>query len=120
MKNKTTSITISVLLVMSLLALLDPFMYWMPTMYTRVSLLITTILLVIWTGLVMYEQTTDERDVVHRMNAGRVAYLSGVATLTIALLVQSMGYVIDPWIAITLLVMVIAKISARFYSEHNQ
>lgn len=120
MKNNTTSIIISILLVASLLALVDPFMYWMPEKFSMLPLLIATVLLVLWSGFVMKEKTEDERDAVNRMLAGRIAYLSGIFTLTIALLVQGVSYAVDPWIAITLVVMVVAKLAARFWADENQ
>ena len=66
---------------------------------------------------VMYERWSEEREVFHKMHAGRVAYLSGIAVLTVALVVQGFAHAIDPWISAALGAMVISKLVARFYSE---
>lgn len=118
MKNKIL-IVIPVLLIISLLALVDPFMYWMPSMPTNILLLFITVLLCVWSGFIIYEKTEDEREMQHRMYAGRVAYFSGILILTIALLVQGLTESVDPWIAFALLGMVISKVLARLYIEHH-
>jgi hypothetical protein len=105
-----------VLLVM-LGALTDPFMYWMPTMPEMTVLLISTALLLGWMGFVAREKAVDEREAEHRMFAGRVAYLSGLALLTIALVMQGFAHTIDPWVPIALAGMVVSKLAARWYAD---
>ncbi len=92
-------------------------MLWMPPMATMAVLLGVVVLLCVWAGFVMYEQADDERDAFHRMHAGRAAYLSGVTVLTIGLLIQGFAHAIDPWVAGALGVMVVAKFSARLYTD---
>jgi hypothetical protein len=84
------------------------------------ALLGAAVVACVWVGFVMYEQAHDEREALHKMHAGRIAYLSGIAVLTVALMVQGFAHDIDPWISIALGVMVIAKLGARFYSEEYQ
>jgi hypothetical protein len=120
MKNKTTHISIAVLLILCLTLLSDPFMLWMPIGAQMAALLGAAVLLAIWAGFVMYERAPDEREAVHRMNAGRMAYLSGIVLLTIALVTQGLAHDIDPWISVTLGTMVLVKLLSRFYSERFQ
>ena len=111
---------IAVILVVVLILLTDPFMNIMPPMAAMGALLCAAILLVMWSGFVMYESAADEREAMHRMNAGRVAYLSGVAVLTVALIVQGLSHQSDPWIAGALAIMVLSKLAARiFYDSHG-
>lgn len=117
MVNKTIQISIAVVLAIFLLLLTDPFMLWMPPMAGMIVLLCSTILLCIWAGFVMHEHVHDEREIIHRMYAGRTAYLSGIAVLTIALIVQGFSHHIDPWVALTLGVMVIVKLITHLYSD---
>lgn len=84
------------------------------------ALLGATVLLAIWAGFVMYERAPDEREAIHRMNAGRIAYLSGIVLLTVALVTQGLAHEIDPWISLTLGTMVLVKLISRFYSERFQ
>ena len=120
MKNKTIQISIAILLIVCLTLLSDPFMLWMPMGAQMAALLGAAVLLAIWTGFVMYERAPDEREAVHRMNAGRMAYLSGIVLLTIALVTQGLAHDIDPWISVTLGTMVLVKLLSRFYSERFQ
>lgn len=112
---------LAVALSVLLLLLTDPFMLWMPSMFAMTVLVIAIIGLGIWTGFVMKEQARDEREAIHRMHSGRVAYLAGFFVLTAALLVQGfVAHHVDPWIAGTLWVMVISKLIARWYFEKYQ
>lgn len=117
MKNNMTQLSIALALVLCLGLLIDPFMLWMPDMMEMTLLLCTTVLLCIWIGFVMREKARDERELMHRMHAGRIAYLSGVGVLTLALVVQGLAHTLDPWIAVALSVMVLAKLGAHFYAD---
>ncbi len=119
MKNKAFHIFVAIVLVV-LLALLSDLTPWMPPMAAMMALLAVAVLLAVFAGLVLHENGGDEREVIHRMNAGRVAYLSGIGTLTLALIVQGLAHTIDPWILVALGVMVLAKIGSRFYSDRYQ
>ena len=117
MKNNLFHIVTAGILVLFLVLLVDPFMLWMPPMAAMGVLLSTAVLLCIWAGFIMYEKVADERESLHRMHAGRFAYLAGIAILTLALVVQGFSHHIDPWIALTLGVMVIVKLGARMFTE---
>ena len=120
MANKLLSIGTAVILVGLLTLLSDPFMLWMPDFAQMLALLSAAVLACVWAGFVMYERASDERDALHRMNAGRMAYLSGIAVLTIALVMQGFAHDIDPWISAALGVMVLVKLGFRFYSDTYQ
>lgn len=120
MVNKILSVGTAVVLVGLLALLSDPFMVWMPMGVQLFVLLGAAALACVWVGFVMYEKAHDEREALHKMHAGRIAYLSGIAVLTMALIVQGLAHTIDPWISVTLGVMVISKLVARFYSERYQ
>ena len=120
MANKIFHIGIAVVLVGLLVLLNDPFMLWMPAPAQMAALLGVAVMVCVWAGFVMYERTHDERDAIHRMNAGRMAYLSGVAVLTGALVVQGFVHDIDPWISIALGVMVLVKLGSRLYFDKYQ
>lgn len=119
MKNNLFHILTAVALVVLLFLQTDPLMYWMPSMAVMPALLVATLLACVWAGFVMNETATDEREAMHRMNAGRIAYLAGIAVLTVALFWQGMHHASDPWIAIALATMVIVKLGARLFYESN-
>ncbi|MFM2374442.1 MAG: hypothetical protein RLZZ234_437 [Candidatus Parcubacteria bacterium] len=104
-------------LVFVLLALGDFLPFWMPNMNEMIWLTIAALLLVVWAGFVMLENGGDERELAHRMNAGRVAYLAGLGVLTLGLVVQGFAHAIDPWLLYALGAMVVSKLVARMYSE---
>jgi len=120
MTNKLYYILTAFILVALLVLLSDPFMLWMPAPLQMAALLGIVVLAIVWAGFVMYEKSHDEREVTHKMQAGRIAYLSGIGVLTLALIFQGFAHNIDPWISTALGVMVISKLLARFYSERYQ
>lgn len=92
-------------------------MIWMPMGIQMAVLLTATVLVGVWVALIMNEKTNDEREFLHKLKASRIAYLSGIVVLTLALIFQGLGHKIDPWISTTLLVMVLSKLATRIYSE---
>ena len=114
--NLLTLITAGVLLPL-LVLLSDPFMLWMPAGAQMAALLLATVLVCLWAGFVLHERPADEREALHAMQAGRIAYLSGIAVLTLALLVQGFAHTLDPWVLSALGVMVVAKLVARLYID---
>jgi hypothetical protein len=110
---------VALAIIFFLLALGDFLPFWMPNMNEMLVLLIVTLLMLTWSGFVMYEKAFDEREVMLRMHAGRIAYLSGIGVLLIALIVQGLNHTIDPWIMLALAVMVISKLGARLYLDRE-
>ena len=118
MASKLFHIGVTIILVILLGLLSDSFMFWMPEKAQMLILLVVAVLVCIWTGFVMYEEAKDEREIVHKMEAGRIAYLSGITTLVVALIIQGFNHSIDPWITAVLGVMIVSKLIARLYYEH--
>jgi len=117
MNKSYVHIAIGSLLIFLLVVLADLVPFWMPMMGEMLALLIVTVLMLVWVGFVMQEKAQDEREVILKMKSGRMAYLSGLAVLMIALIVQGFAHDIDPWIAGALAVMVAAKLFSRIYLE---
>lgn len=117
MNKNYIHIIVGLVLAFFLLTLADLVPFWMPMMGEMIALLIVSILMLTWVGFVMKEVAHDEREVLLKMKSGRVAYLSGLGALMLALIVQGFAHNIDPWIAISLAVMVIAKLLTRSYIE---
>jgi len=119
MKHNTLQIVVALVIIFFLLALGDFLPFWMPNMNEMLALLSVTLCMLVWSGFVMYEKAIDEREVMLRMHAGRVAYLSGIGVLLLALIVQGFNHAIDPWIMLALAVMVISKLGARLYLDRE-
>lgn len=117
MKNNLNVEIISalVLIVLTLL-LLNPFDFLMPDMLLMAVLTFTLVTFAAFATFVLRESTGDEREIFHRMLAGRVAFLTGSAVLTIGIVFQAISHAVDAWLVITLLVMVLSKLMVRVYS----
>lgn len=111
---------VAFVLVALLVLLGNPFMFWMPSMLATAVLLSTAVLALIYAGFVLKETSRDEREMLHRMFAGRAAYLTGISVLTLALLYEGLTRGIDPWIPATLACMVIAKVVAHAFAERTK
>lgn len=117
MNKKLLQSTIVVLVTFFLFTLADLVPFWMPKMGEMMVLLMVTILLLAWAGFVMFENAVDEREEQLKFQSGRIAYLAGIGTLLIALVVQGFAHAIDPWIPVVLTVMVLAKFCTHHFLE---
>ncbi len=79
-----------------LLALADFIPFWMPMMGEMVALVMVTVLLLVWAGLIVSETASDEREVHIKSQSGRVAYVAGMLVLILALTIQGLAHTIDP------------------------
>jgi len=102
-----------------LLALADFIPFWMPMMGEMIALMMVTVLLLIWAGLIVSESANDEREVYIKSQSGRVAYVAGLLVLILALVVQGLAHAIDPWIPVALAVMVSTKLLTRLYLDRQ-
>ena len=112
-----TGIALVVIFFLVVLADLVPF--WMPMMGEMVVLLIVTVCLLVWVAFIFAERAADEREVVLVMKSGRVAYVAGLLVLLLALILQVFSHAVDPWVPITLAVMVGSKVISRLYFERS-
>ena len=112
---------VAIILILLLVLIGNPFMFWMPSMMLTMILVVVAALIFVWAGFVLTEKAHDEREEWHRTHSGRAAYLSAAAILTVALIYQGFtetaAHPIDLWIPATLAVMVIVKLFARFYAD---
>lgn len=63
------------------------------------------------------EQSSDERETIHILKAGRISYLVGVGALIVGIILQALKHEIDPWLVIALSAMVFSKLLSRIYSH---
>ncbi len=119
MKNNLKETVVSFLLVATAIFLLNPFDFWMPDMMVASVLALILVLFGIFASFILREKNEDERDEQHRSLAGRNAFLVGASCLILGITVQGFYHVIDPWLVITLILMVLTKISTRIWSDRN-
>ncbi len=120
MKNRTLSEVLIPLLLIALLALfLNPFSWYMPSMLVMSALCLLVLLFFIFGVFIWKEKAVDEREQIHKMLAGRIAFLVGSAVLIIGICVQEYQKNLDPWLVYTLAAMVLAKLITFLYGRHR-
>lgn len=119
MKNNLSETIITILLVVVAILLLNPFHFWMPDMVVMGMLACALVLLGTLASFLLREKIIDERDVVHRTLAGRNAFLAGVSVLMLGIIIQGYTHSVDPWLVVTLVVMVVIKIITRIWADRN-
>lgn len=82
----------------------------MPTAIEMILLLIVTVLLAGFLLLFWRENPADEREVENQTASARWAYIVGSLVLVVALVWQSFQHDVDPFIPLTLLVMIATKL----------
>ncbi len=114
--NHTPEIISAAILAIVAILLVNPFHFWMPTMAHMAIMAAVVVAFGAFTVFVLREDAGDERDVEHRMFAGRVAFFSGASMLIVGIVVQGLKDTLDPWLVVALLAMVVGKVAARMYS----
>jgi hypothetical protein len=76
-------------------------------------------LFAVFASFILRESIADERDALHRTLAGRNAFLAGAGVLTLAIVMQGYTHSVDPWLVVTLVVMIMVKILTRIWSDKN-
>lgn len=118
--NSLKEVGISVLLVVVAFFVLNPFDFWMPTMAHMVMLALLLVVFAVFSIFLYREKPGDERDVLHTLNSGRVAFMVGSTFLTLGIVVQALEDSVDAWLVVTLIGMVVSKLLSRIYSDKKQ
>lgn len=116
-KNFNLEFIVSIILVLVLLTFLSGPELLMPMNFNSMVLVLFVIFSIVFLGLIFREGSFDEREKLHKLEAGRIAYLCGVVVITIGIIIQSFSYNIDPWLVYTLITMIIIKIGVRLYVQ---
>lgn len=119
MKSNIQETIVALVLVVLLLLILNPYDFWMPDMAHLTALVALLIAFGVFASYILREKIIDERDAVHRMFAGRAAFLAGSTVLLVGILIGAWKDAVDSWLILSLVVMVLTKIGARFYSDRN-
>ncbi len=112
-------VVIALVLMVLTVLLLNPFNFWMPDMMVVGMLGCVLVLFGLFASFILREKTVDERDNMHRALAGRNAFLSGALVLMVGIIIEGYQHAIDPWLVVALIVMIIAKIATRIWSDRN-
>jgi len=120
MKNSLLQeIVVSAVLIVLLIAFLNPLSFWMPTGLLMMMVLGLIIVFAVFVSFIWRENARDEREGVHRMFAGRLGFIVGAGVLVVGIIVRSLEQKLDFWLVITLSAMVLAKIIGLIYSQRK-
>lgn len=101
-----------------LFLLLNPFEWYMLSMYSMLLLSVSVALGLGYALLMWCEgESSDEREVMHQARVGRVTHLSASVFLVGAIVYQALNHQLDMALVVLLAVMVIAKIAAGVYAR---
>lgn len=115
--NLLQEIGVSVVLIVLLILFLNPFYFWMPDILLMMMVLGLVVTFALFASFIWRENARDERESLHKMMAGRFAFLAGTAVLVAGIIVQSLKHELDFWLVLTLGVMILAKIIGLIYSR---
>ncbi len=110
-------IAISIILLVFLVLLVNPFDFLMPKSMEMLLLVGLALIFIIFVGFFWKEKAIDERENLHRYIAGRFAYFTGVSLLTLGVIIQSLRHTLDRWLVVILIAMIIAKIFGLIYGH---
>lgn len=112
--NYIKETVLSLLVVLSAVLLINPFMFWMPTAFDMMIVVFALLFLAL-IGVTWKESAGDEREDAHKFMAGRMAYLAGSGVIVLGIVVEALRHAVDPWLVAALAVMVLAKVVALVY-----
>lgn len=112
---KDTLIAIPLLILLALIV--NPLHWWMPSMFQMLLLIGMFITFSVFAVFILREHPLDEREGLHRMLAGRSAFLAGGTILMIGIVVQELHDSLDVWLVYALITMIIAKLATYRYNN---
>ena len=115
--NFLQEISVSIVLIILLILFLNPFEFWMPPVLLMMMMLGLVVVFALFASFIWRENSRDEREGLHKMMAGRIAFLAGTASLVIGIIVQSLRHELDFWLVFTLGIMILAKIVGLIYGR---
>lgn len=93
---------------------------WMTSAFMPSVFFLLALIFVIFGIFVLKERAIDEREEKHRLQASRIAFLVGATLLVAGIVIRTLDHTLDPWLLITLITMIGAKLIARLYYAWRQ
>ncbi len=115
--NLNQEVIISLIFIILIIFFLNPFGFLMPNAFLMALIPCLVVVFALFASFVWRENSKDERENLHKMMAGRVAYLVGTSLLTIGIILQGLNHNLDPWLIFILGSMVLAKIIGIIYGQ---
>ena len=116
MKNKFIGEIVITIILLGLLSLFfNPVGLFMPQQMHALMIPTLIIVFIIFLGFLWKEKSDDERESLHKLIASRFAYFAAVTTLMIGIIIENNQHALDPWLVVTVCIMLLAKILGLVY-----
>lgn len=113
-------ILVPLVVIITAVAFLDPFMYLMPSFIVNLVLGLLLVSTILYSLVIFKEGARDEREVSLRAFADRLACLVGTSGLVAVIMYQVLiVHRVDTLIVIILVAMIVTKTAAHVYAERN-
>ena len=120
MSQHAKEFSLAVLLLIILLAVINPGHIWMPNMLTMSLAVFLLFIFSLFTLFVLGERPADEREQLHKLLVSRSAFLIGGGLLSLGILVQSISHNIDPWLVYILGAMILTKVIGMIWARKKR
>ncbi|HEX7724541.1 MAG TPA: hypothetical protein VF438_02275 [Candidatus Paceibacterota bacterium] len=116
MKQYASEIGLAVIVIVIAALFWNP--YWMPMGAVYVALICFGLVLGSYVVFIWRERGGDEREVLIRQVAGRIAYISAFSILALGIIWQAlMNTTVDPWLVAAFILSVMAKTAGYIYGK---
>lgn len=119
MNTFKSEISISLILIVLLAALWHPFGAAMPSQMEMTLIAGLVVVFSIFASFVWRERARDEREIWHKMIAGRIAFLVGAVVLVLGIIIQSFAHRLDAYLIFALMAMILGKIIGIAYGKRK-
>jgi len=111
-------ILIPVILVILLVLLLEPFGF-MPPMALMTVLVLIVAAFALFSTFLWKEKGVDEREEAHIHRADRFGFIAGSLVLIVAVVAESLGHMLSPWLVLALIAMIAVKAVTLIYEKNH-
>lgn len=119
MKKYFSEISIALILLILLVCFVSPFSLWISEAVHMIFLGLMIVVFSLFAIFVWRERFEDEREQFHGLLSARFSYLAGASVLVIGITVEAFSHTINPWLPVSLGVMVLAKMATRLWAERS-
>lgn len=120
MIEKLQEIFLSLVVIILLVLLWNPFHLWMFDHGETMVVVGMILAFAVFASFIWREKARDEREESNFAFAGRVAFLTGTSILALGILIQDLRHNLDLWLVGTLCAMLFAKIIAQLYNHYKR
>jgi hypothetical protein len=109
-------ILIPTALIILLVLLLEPFGF-MPSALIMTVLALIVAAFAVFSIFLWREKGADEREEAHIHKADRLGFIFGALVLIVAIVAESIGHMLSPWLVAALIAMLVAKAVGLVYEK---